>query len=109
MFDRIKLLCKQNGISIAALERKLHFANGSIAKTDNKTQIGRIKAIADFFGVTIEYLMTGTQANEFILSEEERRLICAYRQATDDRREAVRLLLDFPATKDVQATEPYSA
>jgi len=69
----------------------------------------KLQKIADFFGVTIEYLMTGTQANEFILSEEERRLICAYRQATDDRREAVRLLLDFPTMKDVQAAAPYSA
>lgn len=64
MVDRIKVLCKRHGITIAALEKQLGFANGSIAKTDEKTQSGRIKAIADYFGVSMEYLMTGKDSSK---------------------------------------------
>jgi len=59
MVDRIRMLCKKHGMSLASLEKELGFANGSLAKSDEKIQSVRIKAIADYFGVSIEYLLTG--------------------------------------------------
>ncbi|MBP3197969.1 MAG: hypothetical protein J6N21_13320 [Butyrivibrio sp.] len=54
---RISSLCKENGISIQALEKKLGFSNGSIAK---------------YFDVTPEWLLTGEdrdKASDNIVSE----------------------------------------
>lgn len=59
MLERIKALCAEHGTNLFQLEKALGFANGSIAKTDEKTQSGRLKAIADYFGVTVDYLLTG--------------------------------------------------
>lgn len=68
MVDRIRSLCAGRGMSLAALEKELGFANGSLAKTDEKTQSGRIKAIADFFGVSMEYILTGNSG--YYLNDE---------------------------------------
>jgi transcriptional regulator with XRE-family HTH domain len=65
MLERIRELCKQKGISISALEKALGFANGSIAKSDEKIQSVRIKAIADYFGVSMEYILTGDKMYYF--------------------------------------------
>ena len=62
MLSRIKRLCQQRGISIAKLERDLNFANGSIAKSDEKIQANRLYAIAEYFQISMEYLLHGKQA-----------------------------------------------
>lgn len=56
----IKKLCRDRGVSIAKLERDLGIGNGTITKsTSNYMRSDRLQAIADYFGVTMEYLMTG--------------------------------------------------
>jgi len=70
MVNRIRELCKQKGMTLSSLEKALGFANGSIAKSDEKTQSARIKAIADFFGVSMEYLMTGQDRSGYYINEE---------------------------------------
>lgn len=62
MLERIKELCREHGTNLSQLEKALGFANGSLAKSDEKIQSWRLKAIADYFGVTIEYLLTGEQS-----------------------------------------------
>lgn len=59
MINRIKALCQNKGISIAKLERELNFANGSIAKSDEKISAYRLHAIAEYFHVSMEYLLYG--------------------------------------------------
>ncbi len=59
--DIIRELCKANGITIAALERKLGMGNGTIGKYGGfNMRSDRLKAVADYFHVTMEYLMTGS-------------------------------------------------
>ena len=63
--DRIKNLCKEKGITIARLEKELGFANGTIASTkSNNMRSDRLKAIADYFHVSMEYLLTGKTDEE---------------------------------------------
>ena len=59
MIERIKELCRQKGTNLSNLERELGFSNGSIAKSDEKIQSVRLKAIAEYFGVNMEYLLDG--------------------------------------------------
>lgn len=67
MFDRIKRLCLAKKITIAKLERDLGFANGSIAKSDEKIQATRLHAIANYFGVSMEYLLYGKTRESSIM------------------------------------------
>lgn len=61
VFERIENLRKSTGISQGKLEKELGFSNGSISKWKHSTpKYDRLQKIADYFGVTIDYLMTGT-------------------------------------------------
>lgn len=60
-YEIIEKLCDKEGIAVTALETKLRFGRGSIGKLKNGGGITatRLKLIADHFGVTVDYLMTG--------------------------------------------------
>lgn len=65
--ERIKQLCKSNGISMNQLEKELEFAVGYISKLDKSTPNSKyIQRIADYFNVSVDYLMTGKE-NEFTI------------------------------------------
>lgn len=54
----IKRLCEKAGTSLAALERALHLGNGTIRNWDTKSpSVSRAKAVADYFGVTVDELL----------------------------------------------------
>ena len=62
IFERIEELRKTIGISQGKLEKELGFSNGSISKWKNSTpKSDRLQKLADYFGVSIEYLMTGNE------------------------------------------------
>lgn len=64
-YNRIKELCKTKGVTVTEAEQELGFARGSLCKIDtNKPSMEKVQKIADYFGVTINYLMTGTDDNE---------------------------------------------
>lgn len=58
MFERIKELCKEKGITVAQLEENLGWSR-SIYKWDTNTpSVTKVKAVADYFGVTVDYLLS---------------------------------------------------
>lgn len=60
MYERMEELRKRKGVSHATLEKDLGFSNGSYSKWKNSTpNPERLQKLADYFGVTLEYLMTG--------------------------------------------------
>lgn len=70
--DRIKQLAAQRKITIAELERKLHIANGTIGKWDKQNpSIEPLKKLADYFGVTTDYLLGRTDTLEFNKKDEK--------------------------------------
>lgn len=79
MLERLKRLCAESGTNFSALEKELGLANGSLSKTSEKTQCGRIYALARYFDVSMEYLLTGKK-NEEHITNEEYLLIQAYRK-----------------------------
>ena len=65
MKERIKSLCKSNGISMNKLEETLGFGKGYISKLGNSTpNTAKIKKLADYFNVSVDYLMTGEEKND---------------------------------------------
>lgn len=63
--DRVKKLCRERRIPISRLEKDLGFANAYISqiKTGN-FRSDRLVAIAEYLGVSTEYLLTGTPKDE---------------------------------------------
>lgn len=59
----IKKLCKDKGISVNKLEAELGFAKGYVSKLDkSKPNSAKLQQIADYFGVSLDYLMTGKES-----------------------------------------------
>lgn len=68
--ERIRELCKNNGTSIPNLESELGFGSGTISKWDKSApSVDKLQKIANHFGVTIDYLMTGKEVSEEEQSE----------------------------------------
>ena len=106
MYERIKMLCKQNGTNITALERELGFAKGSICKWENhEPSYERVKMIADRFHVSVEYIKNGKDVKwnpkeqtidyTISLSEEEQDLLMEYRKADETQKEMIRRILAY--------------
>lgn len=71
VFERIEFLRKSKKISQGKLEKELGFSNGSISKWRISMPTSeRLQKIADYFGVTIDYLITGNQSEEETVNEE---------------------------------------
>ena len=99
VYERIESLRKERKISQGNLEKELGFSNGSISKW--KTSMPKpeiLQKIADYFGVTVDYLMTGNESDgkERYYTNDETASIA---QEIFDNKE-LRLLFD--AAKDAQ-------
>jgi len=59
--ENIKNLCKQHRTSIPKLEVEFGFGHGAVYGWDTSTPgVDKVKKIADYFGVSIEFLLSGT-------------------------------------------------
>lgn len=57
VYDRIKQLCKEKGISVRKLEQALGYGNGAMSKLNSaKASYERMSELASYFGVSIDYL-----------------------------------------------------
>lgn len=62
IYDRIKELALAKHISVAELERKLGFSNGSLYKwSKTSPSIDKVKLVADYFHVSTDYLLGRTK------------------------------------------------
>lgn len=72
--DRVKQICKDRKIPISKLERDLGFSNGYIGQLKKGTlPDDRLTAIANYLGVSSDYLMTGDfheESSKYYLNEE---------------------------------------
>jgi transcriptional regulator with XRE-family HTH domain len=66
LYARIKQLCDERGISIKKLESMLGFGASSIQKWKDSTSpsIDKVKRVATFFNVSIDYLTGRTDIRE---------------------------------------------
>lgn len=56
---RIRELCNERGTNFKQLELSLGFGNGTIARWgDSPPSVIKVKAVADYFGVTVDELLT---------------------------------------------------
>lgn len=63
IYTNISNLCRENGISIARLERETGLGNATIRgwATSSPT-VEKLKAVADYFGVTVDELLSDEQS-----------------------------------------------
>lgn len=65
LYENVKEAAKNKGYSINKLEQELGFARSYIGKFKTITpSVDKIQKIADFLGVSVEYLTTGEEKEE---------------------------------------------
>lgn len=80
LVERIKKLCTSNNTTIKALERQIGISNGSIRHWDDKPPaVERVLSVANTFNVSLDWLVTGKEANE--MTPDEQKLVEYYRKA----------------------------
>ena len=72
MVERINKLCDKWGISLKSLEKLLELGNGTIRRWDeNSPSVNKVKKVAEFFGVTVSYLIGEETEKAHPLDESE--------------------------------------
>lgn len=97
-YERLENLRKSKKISQGDLEKELGFSNGSISKwKKSQPTFDRLKKLADYFGVSVEYLQEGNENSEkvYYLNDET----AAIAQEIFENRE-LRLLFDASRNAD---------
>lgn len=93
--ERIQLICKERKIPIYKVEDDLNFSRGYISKLNQSNpNSGKILMIAEYLGVTPNYLLTGKEAVPS-LNEKQEQLLSIARQLTPENQE---LLIELAAT-----------
>ena len=96
--ERIKALCKNNGVTINKLEKTLGFGTGYVAKLNNSVpNTAKIKLIADFFNVSVDYLLGSenyqmdneTHTWDFVIDNKDMKILV---EAMSDKDNADRLI-----------------
>lgn len=72
MVDLIKFLCNKKGITVSALGVELGLGKNSITRWDeNKPSVDRVQKVADYFGVSVDYLLGRTDDPHPVLSNDD--------------------------------------
>ncbi len=83
LVSRIQHLCELNKTKFKPLEEQLGLGNGAISKWDSSSpSCDRILRIANYFNVSVDWLLTG-QEGKFDISEEKSKLLNLYEHLTD--------------------------
>lgn len=100
---RIRGLCEQKGITINRLEKESGVGRGSVARWDaHSPSAEKVSAVANYFGVTINYILTGEDQKEKLpaqgreLSEKDIRLIKWFRSLPPEKQRAILIAQDGP-------------
>ncbi|MDT2531874.1 helix-turn-helix transcriptional regulator [Enterococcus raffinosus] len=75
LLNRVKELANERNMTIAELERKLDFGQGSISKWNKQSPSSeRLQNVADFFDVSTDYLLGRTdKRNYYDLTEKDQK------------------------------------
>ncbi|MBC1937146.1 helix-turn-helix transcriptional regulator [Listeria grandensis] len=72
VLQRVKKLASEKSMTIAELERKLDFSQGSVSRWNKQSPSSdRLKKVADYFDVSTDYLIGRTDKKYWDLSERE--------------------------------------
>lgn len=91
--ERIKKLSNSKKITIAELERQLKIPNGTIRRWDKSTPgIDKIQKVADYFNVSVDYLLGRDSDAEFDAFKNDPELQLFMRELADSPEDRIKQL-----------------
>ena len=82
--ERLFKIMKDNGISIRELARRTGITASTISDWNTKhtnPTAEKIPVVCEALGITVSYLLKGTEETDFVLSDDERNLVETFRNA----------------------------
>lgn len=65
LYDNVKKICDEKGISVWRLEKELGFSNRSICKwNESEPGIRKVQKVAEYLGVSLEELLKESAGDE---------------------------------------------
>lgn len=91
IYENVKELCQKRGIALTKAEMELGFSRGSLGKLKDQKSMNasRLEKISKYFDVPIDYLLTGSEREGFVLSCEELELIKRYRRLSEYNKQII--------------------
>lgn len=97
----VKQLCKERKIPISRLEKDLGYSNGYIGQLRKGVfPSDRLKKIADYFGVSINYLMTGKDDSVNNTETSKRLAELTERDERDIAKDLDRIMAEISSSDD---------
>lgn len=99
LVQRIRNLCNSQNLTFAELERNLGFSNGQIRRWEKtKPGIDKIQKVADYFDVSVDYLL-GREKDEYSGEQEDEEIRIMHRgvknMTKEDREKALKMFETF--------------
>ena len=82
LYENVKRLCDMNNKPMTRVEKELGFSRGSLGKLRQQESMGadRLRKLAEYFGVSQEYLTLGKEIDVDVITIDERTLLSTYRR-----------------------------
>lgn len=90
--ERILELMKEKRMTAYSIEALLELPHGTFSnwkRGRSRTYYEHIDEIADRLGVTLEFLIRGTENVQFVLSSQETELVGDFRRLSDEAKDVV--------------------
>ena len=99
IYQRIKDLAQAKNITVRDVERALDFSNGTLRKWEDSTKSSSLEKVADYFGVTTDYLLGRTKDPVKTLDQEINEALdnsvgYSGKPITDNYREIIRGMIE---------------
>lgn len=80
LVENIQSLCNKKNTNFKSLEKVLHLSNGTISRwNQSKPSYDKVMKVANYFDVSIDFLITGREKNvNDYLTEEELKFVKYY-------------------------------
>ena len=82
--ERLFKVMNDNGVSIRELSRRTGITASTISDWNTKhtnPTAEKIPVVCEALGITVSYLLKGTEETDFVLSDDERNLVETFRNA----------------------------
>ncbi len=93
LYERIKNLCDQKGITINTMEKEANVSKSTCdnLKKGSSPSIEKIYKIANYFNVTIDYITGKTETPNYgySITEQEEFLLNSFRNTTEEGRQRI--------------------
>lgn len=98
LLERIKILAKENKISLKDLSRTLGWGENTLYKWDTQSpSVDKIDKVANYFNVSTDYLLGRTDLKRYVIPDERFQTFAAHidDDATEEEIEEILAFIEF--------------